>query len=272
MTILDHILIDVRSEIESARAKRPPAFIRDRLRDAPPLRSLSASLKAHSFSLIAEIKKKSPSVGFMREENVKEAPFAYEESSLVAGISILTNFTHFGGSIEFLTAIRTCTEKPILRKDFILEEYQIREAKAFGADAVLLMANVLDASRLHGFFELVQELEMEALFEIHTEEELSLLPANAKLIGINSRKFRSTEGFTGASGHSTKDFSVDLATFALVKQLPAESIKIAESGLSAETIAQVSQSFDAALVGTSLLRDERGVRAHLQNFETALQS
>ena len=163
------------------------------LPDAPSHGALAAS-----FGLIAEIKERSPSVGPMRAENVTDAPDAYDESPIVAALSVLTNAHHFGMDIERLAAIRSRVTKPVLRKDFMIDEYQVREARAFGADAILLMANVLDAPRLAGFHDLARELGMEVLFEVHTEEEIALLPTDARIVGINSRKFKSTTGFVGS--------------------------------------------------------------------------
>ena len=205
----------------------------------------------------------------MREANVAQALAAYEESSTVGAISVLTNHLHFGMSIERLTAARKVVSKPILRKDFLIEEYQVREARAFGADAILLMANVLDAARLKGFHDLARELGMEALFEVHTWEEIDLLPPDARIIGINSRKFKTTTGFVGKTGTSEQDFSLDFSAFDLVGHLPAGAIKVAESGISPANLASVSERFQAVLVGTSLLRDPRGIRACLAEFEEA---
>lgn len=240
------------------------------LADAPPTRDFHAAL-ASSFGLIAEIKERSPSVGPMRSENVADAPSAYEESPLVRALSILTNTRHFGMGIERLAAIRATVTKPVLRKDFIVDEYQIREARAFGADAILLMANVLDASRLAGFYDLARELGMDALFEVHTEDEIALLPPGARITGINSRKFKSTSGFVGATGSSAKDFTLTFDAFDLVEKLPAGALHVAESGISPENFILARDRFDAVLVGTSLLRDERGVRGCLAGFEEALQ-
>jgi indole-3-glycerol phosphate synthase len=263
-------LQDVRDELNATKARRPLAEIRRMVPDAPAVRSLPDALTP-GFRLIAEIKARSPSVGPMRAENIVEAPQAYEASPLVGALSVLTNALHFGMAIECLSAIRAAVTKPVLRKDFIIEEYQIREARAFGADAVLLMANVLDATRLQGFYELTRELGMEALFEVHTLEEIGQLPATARLVGINSRKFKATSGFVGKGTSSEKDFSLDYSAFDLAEELPPEALKIAESGLSPENIATMSQRFNAALVGTSLLRDERGVVACLEEFAQALE-
>lgn len=268
-TILDEILQDVRSEVGATKARRPLAEVRARLQDAPPVRPLLDSLEG-KFSLIAEIKQRSPSVGTMRKENVAEAATVYEASPLVAALSILTNRTHFGMAIEQLESIRLTVSKPVLRKDFLLEEYQVREARAFGADAVLLMANVLDAARLQGFYDLARELGMEALFEVHTEDEIAQLPNDARLVGINSRKFKARTGFVAPNESSDKDFSLDYSAFDLAEKLPSTAQKVAESGLSPKNIATFRDRFHAALVGTSLLRDPRGIAACLQEFADAL--
>ncbi|HEY5741262.1 MAG TPA: indole-3-glycerol phosphate synthase TrpC [Terrimicrobiaceae bacterium] len=268
-TFLDEILLDVRTELDAAKSKRPHSEIRRMLSDAPAVRPLPAAL-SEKFCLIAEIKERSPSVGPMRAENVAEAAPSYEESAIVAAISVLTNQMHFGMNVERMTSVRHAGTKPVLRKDFIIEEYQVREARAFGADAILLMANVLDAARLAGFYDLTRELSMEALFEVHTQEEISALPRDARLVGINSRKFKAKSGFVGKEGASKTDFSLDYSAFELAEKLPAGKLRVAESGLSPQTVMQVSEQFDAALVGTSLLRDPRGIRTCLKEFEEAM--
>jgi indole-3-glycerol phosphate synthase len=267
-TVLETILEDVREAVSAARLSRPQADVRRMAVDAPPPRDFHGAL-ACSFGLIAEIKERSPSVGLMRAENVREAASAYAESPVVRAVSVLTNERHFGMSIERLAAIRKEVPQPVLRKDFIIEEYQIREARAFGADAVLLMANVLDAARMAGFYDLTRELGMEAIFEVHTADEIRTLPAGARVVGINSRKFNTSEGFVGAGGSSAKDFSLDLGVFGLVDELPVTAMKVAESGISPSTLDSVREKFQAALVGTSLLRDPRGLRACLREFESA---
>ncbi len=268
-TFLDEILADVRVELAATKSRRPITEIRRMIPDAPPPASLSAAL-AKEFGLIAEIKERSPSVGPMRAANVARALNAYQDASIVKAVSVLTNNHHFGMSIERLADARLVLTKPILRKDFMLDEYQIREARAFGADAILLMANVLDGPRLQGFYDLTRELGMEALFEVHTEEEIASLPGDAKIVGINSRKFKTDQGFVGARGTSKTDFSLDYSAFELADKLPSTALKVAESGLSPDNIGETSRRFAAALVGTSLLRDERGIEDCLKGFEEAL--
>jgi indole-3-glycerol phosphate synthase len=272
MTILDEILVDVRAEVAAAKQAVPMSELRARLADAPPVRDFSAALGQGGFGLIAEIKRRSPSVGPMRVENVHAAAAAYARSSHVRAVSILTNRTHFGMGIEDLLEIRANLPQPVLRKDFFIEEYQILEARAHGADAILLMANVLDAVQLRDFHQLARELGMEALFEIHTTEEIAILPESARVVGINSRKFKATSGFVGATGSSVKDFSLEMSVFDLVDCLPQGCLRVAESGLAPETISSVASKFHAALVGTSLLRDPRGVEACLADFEHAIEA
>ena len=268
-TFLDNILANVQEVVSAAKLRHPEIDLRGMIADAPPVRSLPEALEGN-FGLIAEVKWKSPSVGLMRSSNVSDAPKAYEESRVVKAISVLTNQHFFNTSIGLMQTIRNNVSKPVLRKDFIIGEYQIREARAFGADAILLMASVLDAPRLKGFHELVLELGMEALFEVHDEAEIEALPKSARIVGINSRKFKTTEGFVGASGISQKDFSTNLEAFGLVDRLPEGTLRVAESGLNAGNISTVRGPFHAALVGTSLLRDPRGIRAGLADFEEAL--
>jgi indole-3-glycerol phosphate synthase len=113
---------------------------------------------------------------------------------------------------------------------------------------------------------------MEAFFEIHTEEEISALPRDVRVVGINSRKFRAKTGFVGKQGASETDFSLDYSAFELAEKLPAGALKVAESGLSPKNVVEVRERFDATLVGTSLLRDPRGVRDCLREFEEVILS
>ena len=270
MTILERILPDVRRELDEARAAVPLEEVKQRAASARPPRDFAGALTANGFGLIAEIKQRSPSMGDMRAENVAAAASAYEASPLVRAISVLTNQTHFGMGMEDLRRIAAASTKPVLRKDFILDPYQVYAARAAGADAVLLMANVLSADQMAELHEVVLQLSMEALFEVHEEHEIDALPATARIVGINSRKFKSREGFVAAGQSSEEDFTLDFAAFELAESLPAGSVRVAESGVTPQSVAPLARHFDAALVGTSLLRDPRGVEASLQDFADAL--
>jgi indole-3-glycerol phosphate synthase len=276
-TILDEIMVDVRREVAEAQRQRPLAELKAVIPDAPVMRSFKKALMA-GFGLIAEIKERSPSVGEMRRENVTEAPAAYEASPLVRCISVLTNATHFGMSIERLLAVKLGGAKPVLRKDFIFDEYQVYEARAFGADAILLMANLLTRDEMKRLFELARSLGMDAHFECHSREQIGSLPCGAELCGINSRSFsiRSEEYATARaqrSAGSRKDLTTDFRRLEkLVKHLPPHAIKIAESGICPENAAVLRDKlhYHAILVGTSLLTSPDGVRAELRRFEAAL--
>ena len=241
-----------------------------RAADARPPRDFAGALTAHGFGLIAEWKHRSPSMGEMRAKNVLDAVPAYESSSVVRAISVLTNKTHFGGTVEDLARIATASTKPVLRKDFILDPYQIYAARAAGADAVLLMANVLSAERMAELHELVLQLGMDSLFEVHEAREIDFLPGNARVVGINSRKFKSREGLVARGQSREEDFTLDFSAFELAQSLPAGCVRVAESGVTPATVAPLARHFDAALVGTSLLRDRRGVEAALKEFGSAL--
>jgi len=268
-------MIDVQREIEQAQRIRSRAELEKMLADAPPVRSFQNALRL-GFGLIAEIKVRSPSRGMMRPENVAAAPAAYERSRIVRAISVLTNATHFGMDISRLRDVKLKTTKPVLRKDFIYTEYQVIEARAFGADAVLLMANLLEPTRLQQLYKLVRDLGMEALVECHTRAEIEHAPKEAKILGINTRSFdlpaatydvAQAQVATGAA----HDPTTDLARLELGQYLPAHAIKVAESGLGPEHIPLIRKQrvFDAVLVGTRLLTAPEGVESALAAFEAA---
>jgi indole-3-glycerol phosphate synthase len=274
-TILDEIIVDVRSELAEAQRKRPLEELK--LADAPPIRPFKEALQG-GFSLIAEIKERSPSHGPMRRQNVDDAPAAYERNHVVRAISVLTNATHFGMSMERLRQVKAATTKPILRKDFIFDDYQVYEARAFGADAILLMANLLDGEEMRRLYQLAGELQMDVLFECHTREQIAQVPPGAELYGINSRTFDTdAQTYDAARKHSqagsTHDLTTDAARFELGRHLPAQALKVAESGVRPETVCILRDQFGyhAALVGTSLLTAEQGVFNELERFEKVLR-
>jgi indole-3-glycerol phosphate synthase len=279
MAFLDQILERKKIELAEAKQLRSLQVLKGLIRDAPPPLSFSSSI-ARGFGLIAEIKRKSPSGGEMPAKNVEAAPTAYASSPAVRAVSVLTNAADFGMSIEELTRIKAMVGKPVLRKDFIFEEYQVYEARAFGADAVLLMANVLDRERLKRLFLISQQLQMDVLFEAHTREEIESLPQGAKICGINSRKFKASARWTlnkvllalgFGQGADAPDLSVDLETFSLIQHLPREAIKVAESGLKPASIPKlIDMGYNAVLVGASLLKAPQGIDKMLAEFERVI--
>jgi indole-3-glycerol phosphate synthase len=262
--------------VAESQRRRPFGELRRMMADAPPTRSLATALRA-GFGLMAEIKERSPSQGGMRKANVAAAPAAYEASRIVRAVSVLTNASHFGMSLERLRAVRAQSTKPVLRKDFIFDEYQVCEARAFGADALLLMANLLNADELRRLYAVTRELGMEALFECHDLEQIAQVPTGAVIYGINSRTFAVGGGRYAAAraarGSGAKvDATTDLGRFDIGRHLPPDAVRVAESGIHPHTIAAVRDryGFHAALVGTSLLTAERGIEAELAAFERAL--
>jgi len=273
-TRLKIILRDTKEDVAKLKISRPLRELEAMIKDLAPLRKFTDALRGN-FGLIAEIKKKSPSAGSMRSENVRDTKSCYETSDLVKTVSILTN-KHFGMSIEDLKQAKRDFSKPILRKDFIIDEYQIYEAKAFGADAILLMGNVLTKDKLQKFWRLAQELGLEVLFESHTRGEIKNIPSGATLCGINCRLMDSSEDVEDASWISPKLFrlfhtDVDTERFNMITALPPTAVKVAESGLTPKTIKNVKERrYNAALIGTALLTHSSGLQGALDKFDEAL--
>ncbi len=210
-------------------------------------------------------------------DKLLEAAVAYENHPFVKAASVLTNRTDFGGSPEFLTKVREILSKPILRKDFILDEYQIYDARAMGADAILLMASVVRSpSRFAELHDLALDLGLAALCEVHDERELERLPSTATICGVNSRKFTSDRLFQWSRiGRLLgKDVTTKLDTFDLLDSIRPGVTRVVESGLNATNITEVvrTHSFHAALVGTSILRHPEGPKAALDQFQIAFST
>lgn len=208
-------------------------------------------------ALIAEIKRASPSAGVLNENVNPVALAQVYEASGAAAISVLTDETFFQGSIHDLESVAQAVSIPVLRKDFIFTPEQIREAAAHNASAVLLMVSVVrESSALRALMQEAKTLGMDALVEIHTEEELSVaLEAGAEIIGVNARSF--------------DDLSVDIArTKALLPRIPQGIIRVAESGINTpQDAAYLAPHADAFLIGTSLMKQGmEGVSAHIQHL------
>ncbi len=243
-TILDKIVATKRVEIEQAKAKRSSAQLRAALPQAPPVRSFFDALaQGDSIRLIAEVKKASPSKGIIRADfQPVEIAMTYEQAGAHC-ISVLTDRDYFQGSLEFLPPIRQHTAIPLLRKDFILDSYQLLEARAAGADAVLLIAECLDDCHLRKLHNETIELGMTPLVEFYEPENLSrVLDAGATLIGVNNRDLRT--------------FEVDLEhTIRMRARIPQECLLVGESGIhTREDVERLEAAgVDAILVGESLM-------------------
>jgi indole-3-glycerol phosphate synthase len=242
-TVLDRILADTREQLRRHMREVPQreleAETRGRARGG-----FGEALKAPGIGVIAEFKRRSPSAGVLREDaDVAEIVGAYERGGACA-LSVLTEGPSFEGSLEDLRIARRASALPVLRKDFVIDPYQLHEASAAGADAVLLIVAALNSSELVALREQARALGLDALVEVHDEFELEIaLEAGGELIGINNRDLR--------------DFSVDVdRTHALLSQIPAEVTVISESGIASPgQLAELERAGVAAvLVGESLMR------------------
>ena len=246
-TILDRILDTKRREIGLAEQRLPLRDIRASLDVAPPVRSLGGTLgKAESAvpRVIAELKKASPSEGVIRPSFTPVSLALTLERNGAAALSVLTDTAYFQGGLNNLRAARRVVGIPVLRKDFIISEYQVYEARAAGADAILLIAAAVDAERFARLHALASQLGMEVLAEAHNHRELDMvLEAGAVIVGINSRDL--------------KTFCTDLDAMAdLLRLIPSTCVRVAESGVHDHTdILRLREAgADAFLVGTQLMR------------------
>ncbi|ROO61209.1 indole-3-glycerol phosphate synthase [Micromonospora sp. Llam0] len=255
--VLDEIIAGVRAEVQRREGLVPLSRIRELAAAAPPPIDACAALRKPGVGVIAEVKRASPSKGALADIP-DPADLASEYAAGGARcISVLTEQRWFGGSLDDLTAVRAAVEVPVLRKDFIVSSYQVHEARAYGADLVLLMVVALEQNVLVGLLERIESLGMTALVEVHTEEEADrALEAGAQVIGVNARDLRTLE--------------VDRSVFERIAPgLPNSVVKIAESGVRGphDLIRYASAGADAVLVGEGLVtqKSPRDAVAELVN-------
>jgi indole-3-glycerol phosphate synthase len=242
MSVLDSIIEGVREDLAARRL--PLHDLQEKLDHAPAPIDPHENLRGELVSVIAEVKRSSPSKGVLADiADPASLASTYEEAG-ASVISVLTEKRRFGGSLEDLTAVRSAVRIPILRKDFMVDEYQFYEARAYGADVVLLIVAALSTHQLKDYFEMATELGMASLIEVHTHDELErAMEIEPRIIGINSRNLKTLE--------------VDQGAFAdLLPEIPQTIIKVAESGISTRAEVERAQSHgaDAILVGEALVR------------------
>jgi indole-3-glycerol phosphate synthase len=246
VSVLERIVEDTRDEVVRRRESVPLSRLEAAIAERPEGRPFSEALLRPGLSLIAEHKRRSPSAGLIRDgASVEDIVLAYERGG-AAAVSILTEPFHFGGSLEDLRAARSICELPVLRKDFIVDPYQLYESAAAGADAILLIVAALEPNTLYELLSEARALDLDALVEIHDERELEVaLDVEADVLGINNRDLG--------------DFSVDIErTYDLLADVPAGKTVVSESGFTTrDQLDELDRvGVDAVLIGETLMRSE----------------
>ena len=242
MSVLDSIIEGVREDLAARRL--PMGELHEALEVAPGVRDCLPQLLSQEISLIAEVKRSSPSKGSLATIADPAGLAAQYEEAGAHVVSVLTEQRRFGGSLADLDSVRKAVEIPILRKDFMIDEYQFYEARAHGADVVLLIVAALSKNQLDDYFQLAKELGMRSLIEVHTHDELErALEISPDIIGVNSRNL--------------KTLDVDARAFSeLIPQIPSTIARVAESGISTreEVVFAHDCGATAILVGEALVR------------------
>ena len=242
MSALDSIIAGVREDLEQRRL--PMGKLLEHLEMAPPVRDCLPNLLTEEISIISEIKRSSPSKGSLAPIDDPAGLAAQYEQAGAAVISVLTERRRFGGSLDDLDIVRKAVDIPVLRKDFMVSEYQFYEARAHGADVVLLIVAALSQNQLDDYYQLTKELGMKALVEVHTHDELErALEISPEIVGVNSRNLKTLE--------------VDTQAFSqLIPQIPSGIARVAESGISKrdDVVFAHECGATAILVGEALVR------------------
>jgi indole-3-glycerol phosphate synthase len=245
VSVLDDIVDGVRRDLADREAAVPLADLRAALADVDPPRDPMPGFRAPGSSVIAEVKRRSPSKGDLAEIPDPAALAVEYAAGGAAAISVLTEQRRFGGSLEDLRAVRAAVDTPLLRKDFIVTSYQLVEARAAGADLALLILAALNDDTLRRLHDEAQALGLTVLVEVHDEAETERAVAlGAELIGVNARNLRTLAVDDGCFGR-------------LAPQIPADRVLVAESGISGPTDVKrfVSEGARVVLVGEALVRD-----------------
>ena len=242
--MIEELVGAARTGAEGRSAEVPLEELQRRLAERPEQRPFGEALVRPGLSVIAEFKRRSPSAGEIRADATPaETASAYEEGG-AAALSVLTDGRHFGGSLDDLRAARAACALPVLQKDFIVGRYQVYEAAAAGADAILLIVAALERDELARLHDEARGLDLDCVVEVHSEEELeSALSIDAEVIGVNNRNL--------------DDFSVDVqTTFELITDVPAGKTVVSESGIAErETLEELERvGVDAVLIGEALMR------------------
>lgn len=254
MNILDKIIADKRKEVELKKSIVPRSQLENAFLFSRNTISLKQKLQNSTSGIIAEYKRRSPSKSTINQNlNVGDVAKGYEKAG-VCGMSVLTDVKYFGGSSDDILLARASCGLPLLRKEFIVDEFQILEAKSFGADVVLLIAAVLTRGEIKRMSEFAKQLELDVLLEVHNHEELekSIMPS-LDMIGVNNRNLKSFE--------VSLDTSKNLAG-----QIPDEFVKVSESGIdSVDAIKELKKfGYKGFLIGESFMKTENAGNAAMQ--------
>ena len=253
MSVLDSIIEGVREDLAARRL--PLSQLQEQLSVAPAVIDAHSCLLAQPMTVIAEVKRSSPSKGSLATISDPRALAAQYQEAGAAVVSVLTEKRRFGGSLEDLIAVRSEIQIPILRKDFMVDEYQFLEARAAGADVVLLIVAALSKNQLKDYYDLATELGMAVLVETHTHQEIEdAMAIEPRIIGVNARNLKTLE--------------IDLSAFtSLIPEIPSTIIRVAESGISQRSEVEIAQNAgaQAILVGETLVKsgDPRAAIDHL---------
>lgn len=244
MNILDKIVADKRKEVALKKNIIPASQLEKSVLFKRDGNSLAEALRSSGTGIIAEHKRRSPSKATINQNtNVGQVAKGYEKAG-VCGMSVLTDIKYFGGSIEDLLLARASVDMPLLRKEFIIDEYQIVEAKSYGADVILLIAAVLTSKEIKNLSELAKSLQLDVLLEVHNEEELakSIMPS-LDMLGVNNRNLKTFE----VSLETSKKLSV---------LIPDDFVKVSESGISSiEAIKNLKQyGYKGFLIGENFMK------------------
>ncbi len=247
--ILDEIIANKKGELDRLKADSPVKGLiqglKMRIKQLPPTRDFIKALKGKGIKIIAEVKKSSPSKGIIRKDfKPVEIARTYEANG-AAAISVLTEEKYFHGHIHYLKDIKAAVSIPVLRKDFIFDEYQIYESRAAGADAILLIAGILEKGEIDSFLDTSHHLGMSCIVETHDEEELEkVLSTNAKIIGINNRDL--------------KTFKTDIkTTLNLAAKVSKDRVVVSESGINSYHDVDMlkRKGIHVFLVGEAIMRE-----------------
>ena len=260
--ILEEIVAHKRIEVAAQKEQMPPhklyAEVERMMSEGVTRRSLSQALTQDDYGIIAEFKRKSPSKGWIKEDGKPEIiPLSYEQNG-AAALSILTDEMYFGGSLDFIRKARPLVGRPILRKDFIIDEYQIFQARHVGADAVLLIAADLSKAEVRSLTAIAHELQLEVLLELHSEHELDYADIPVDALGVNNRNLGT--------------FVTDVQnSFRMAARLPEDKVLVSESGISnPDTIRLLREAgYRGFLIGETFMKTDTPGET-LKNFISRL--